>query len=70
MPVQTGGIGRRLGCDGRAHVTTVGVMSFAVGPVFNSIWYHRPWRAYLSDVIDARLFSLVMAGVFGLLWLR
>jgi hypothetical protein len=51
-------------------VGTVGFLSFGVGPIYNSIWYSRPWRAYLSDVIDALLFGLVMAGVFGWLWPR
>jgi len=31
-------------------VGTVGFMSFAVGSVFNSIWYNRPWRVTLSDI--------------------
>jgi hypothetical protein len=51
-------------------VGTIGTLSFGVGSIFNSIWYHRPWRAYLSDAIDALLFGLVMAGVFGWLWPR
>ena len=51
-------------------VGTVGFLGFAVGSIFNSIWYSRPWRAYASDVIDALLFALVMGGVFGWLWPR
>jgi hypothetical protein len=51
-------------------VGTLGTLSFGVGPIFNSIWYHRPWRAYVSDAIDALLFGLVMAGIFGWLWPR
>ena len=51
-------------------VGTIGVMSFGVGPIFNSIWYHRPWRAYGSDVIDALLFGFAMAALFGWLWPR
>ena len=51
-------------------VATMGALSFGVGSIFNSIWYHRPWRAYLSDAIDAVLFGVVMAGVFGWLWPR
>jgi hypothetical protein len=51
-------------------VGTVGTLAFGVGPIFTSIWYDRPWRAYLSDVIDALLFGLVMAGIFGWLWPR
>jgi hypothetical protein len=49
-------------------VGTVGFMTFGVASVFDSIWYHRPWRAYVSDVIDALLFGLVMACVFAWLW--
>jgi hypothetical protein len=51
-------------------VGTVGTLSFGVGSIFNSIWYHRPWRAYLADAVDALLFGLAMAGVFGWLWPR
>lgn len=51
-------------------VGTIGTLSFGVGSIFNSIWYHRPWRAYLADALDALLFGLVMAGVFGWLWPR
>jgi hypothetical protein len=51
-------------------VGTVGFMSFGIGSIFNSIWYDRPWRAYVADLIDALLFGLVMAGVFGWLWPR
>ncbi|HSM91598.1 MAG TPA: hypothetical protein VLT47_01860 [Anaeromyxobacteraceae bacterium] len=51
-------------------VSTVGVMTFGVSSAFTSIWYHRPWRAYLSDLFDALLFAFAMAGVFGWLWPR
>jgi len=51
-------------------VGAVGFMSFGAGSVFNSIWYHRPWRAYLADLIDALLFGLAMGALFGWLWPR
>ena len=51
-------------------VSTVGVLAYGVGTLFNSIWYHRPWRAYASDLFDAFLFAFAMAGVFGWLWPR
>lgn len=51
-------------------ISTVGFLSFAVEPIFGSIWYGRPWRAYLSDVIDALLFGLGMGAVFAWLWPR
>lgn len=51
-------------------VGTVAFMSYALATIFESIWYSRPWRAYASDVIDAALYCLAMAGVFGWLWPR
>ncbi len=51
-------------------VGTVATMSFGVGTIFTSIWYDRPWRAYLADAVDAVVFGLVMAGLFGWLWPR
>jgi hypothetical protein len=51
-------------------VSTVGVLTYGVSSVFNSIWYHRPWRAYLMDLFDAVLFAFAMAGIFGWLWPR
>ena len=49
---------------------TVAVMSYGLGTIFHSIWYHRPWRSYLADAFDALVFGLVTAGVFGWLWPR
>jgi hypothetical protein len=51
-------------------VSTVGVLTYGVSPVFSSIWYHRPWRAYASDLFDAVLFAFAMAGTFCWLWPR
>ncbi len=51
-------------------VGTVATLAFGVGKLYDSIWYDRPWRAYLSDAIDAVLFGLAMAGVFAWLWPR
>ncbi len=51
-------------------VGTVGFMSYGLAPVFASIWYDRPWRAYVLDVVDALVYCLGMAGVFGWLWPR
>jgi hypothetical protein len=49
-------------------VGAVGFLTLGVAPVFTSIWYDRPWRAWGADLLDAILFSLAMAGVFGWLW--
>jgi hypothetical protein len=51
-------------------VSTVATLVYGVGKVFDSIWYDRPWRAYLSDVVDALLFGFATALVYGWLWPR
>ena len=51
-------------------VTTTAVLAYATGTVFNSIWYHRPWRAWLSDVTDALLCGVATGLSFALLWPR
>jgi hypothetical protein len=50
--------------------STAGVLAYAAGPVFASIWYHRPWRTWLMDLFDAFLFGFATAAVFALLWPR
>jgi hypothetical protein len=49
-------------------VGAVGFLSFGTATVFHSIWYHRPWRAYAADLLDALLFGVAMGVVFALLW--
>ncbi len=49
-------------------VTNVAFLAYATGTVYESIWYHRPWRAWLSDVIDALLFAFVTGAIFAWLW--
>jgi hypothetical protein len=50
--------------------STVGLLAHGVGTIFNSIWYHRPWRVYAMDLFDAVVYAFAMAGVFGWLWPR
>lgn len=49
-------------------VSTVGVLAYAVGTVFQSIWYSRPWTAWGADVLDAIVQAFAMAAVFAWLW--
>jgi len=51
-------------------VSTVGVMTYAVGTSFTSIWFSRPWKAYAADVLDALVQGFAMAAVFAWLWPR
>jgi hypothetical protein len=51
-------------------VGTVGVLAYAVGPIYEAIWYWKPWRTLAMTAVDALVFGLAMAGVFGWLWPR
>ncbi len=50
--------------------TTVAFLAYAVGTVFHSIWYHRPWRAWVSDAVDALLGGAATGAIFASLWPR
>ncbi|HEX2667873.1 MAG TPA: hypothetical protein VHP13_05820 [Gammaproteobacteria bacterium] len=49
-------------------ITTVGLMAFGFGTLPMVIWYGQPWKAASKDLVDALLYSLVMAAVFMWLW--
>jgi hypothetical protein len=51
-------------------IGTVGFLAYGVGPIFEAIWFWRPWRSLLYLAIDALLYGLVMGGTFGWLWPR
>lgn len=51
-------------------VGTVGVLAYGAGPIYEGIWYWKPWRSLAMVAIDALIFGLAMAGVFGWLWPR
>jgi len=51
-------------------VGTVGVLAYLVGPVYEAIWFWRPWQSVLMGAVDALAYGLVMAGTFGWLWPR
>jgi hypothetical protein len=49
---------------------TVGFMTYALAPAYDSIWFGRPWRTSLYTALDGLIFGLVMGGAFGWLWPR
>ena len=51
-------------------VGLVTFLAYAGGAVSNAIWYGRTQSAAIKDVIDAFIFGLVSAAVFGWLWPR
>lgn len=48
----------------------IGFLAYAVGTVYEAIWYWRPWKSLAYNTVDALLYGLVMAGSFGWLWPR
>jgi hypothetical protein len=51
-------------------VGTLGFLAYAVGPVYEAIWYWKPVRSLAYTAVDALLYGMVMAGTFGWLWPR
>jgi hypothetical protein len=51
-------------------VGTVGFLAYAMGPIYEAIWYWKPFKSLAYTAVDALLYGLVMAGTFGWLWPR
>jgi len=49
-------------------VGLVSFMMYFLGMVPESIWFGRPWRNLMSQLVDAILYSAATAAVFGWLW--
>jgi hypothetical protein len=47
---------------------TVAFMAFGLGQIQESVWFGRPWKAYLLGSVDALISALLVAGVFGWRW--
>jgi hypothetical protein len=47
---------------------TIGLLAYAVGPLYDAIWFWKPWRSLAMTAIDALLYALVMGATFGWLW--
>lgn len=44
------------------------MMSYVLAMAPESIWFGRPWRTFWMQVIDAVLYGLATAAIFGWLW--
>jgi hypothetical protein len=47
---------------------TVAFMAYALGQMPDSVWFGRPWKSYGLIVMDALVYALVTAGIFGWRW--
>lgn len=44
------------------------IMSYSLASVPDSIWFGRPWRNFRTQLLEAIVYGLFTAGVFGWLW--
>jgi len=47
---------------------TVAFMAYGLGQIQESVWFGRPWKAYMWGTVDALVYGLVTAGIFGWRW--
>ncbi len=43
-------------------------LGYAAALLQNSIWYRKPWRPTLVNILDGFIYALLTAGTFGWLW--
>jgi hypothetical protein len=51
-------------------IASIGFLAYAVGPIYEAIWFWKPARSLAYTAVDALLYGLVMGGSFGWLWPR
>jgi hypothetical protein len=51
-------------------IGSIGFLAYAVGMIYESIWFWRPWKSLAYTAVDALLYAMVMGGTFGWLWPR
>jgi len=49
---------------------TVAWMGYAGAEITNAVWRSQPWSVTWKNVLDALIYGLLTAGVFGWLWPR
>jgi hypothetical protein len=49
-------------------ITTIGFLAYAVGPVYDAVWFWKPWRSLAMTAVDSLLYGLVMGATFSWLW--
>ncbi len=49
-------------------VGTTGWLAFGAASLQEAVWFGRPWRNVLTLNLDALIYALLAAGVFGSMW--
>lgn len=58
---------RRHPC-GRHHVAVISFLTYAMGAVPMSIWYHRKWSTTFKTALDSALYALATGWIFSMMW--
>jgi hypothetical protein len=45
-------------------------VAYAIGPLYEAIWYWKPWRSLAMTLVESLLYGLVTAATFAHLWPR
>ena len=48
----------------------VAFAAYSMGTIPNAIWWGRPWKSALKELVDGIVYGLLTAGTFGWLWPR
>jgi len=59
------------GGDRRAvfhHTAVITFLTYAMGAVPLSIWYHRKWSTTFKNAVDALLYALATGWIFSMMW--
>ena len=51
-------------------VGAIGFLTYGAGQIPESIWWGRPWKVTLKEMLDGLVYGLMTAGTFGWLWPR
>ena len=51
-------------------VGAVSFLTYGFGSIQMGIWMGKPWSSVIKDLVDALIYGLLSAGVFGWLWPR
>jgi len=49
-------------------IATIGFLAYAVGPIYDAIWFWKPWKSLAMTAVDSLLYGLVMGVTFSWLW--
>lgn len=51
-------------------VSTIGFLAYAVGPIYDAVWFWKPWKSLAYTALDSLAYGLVMGVTFSMLWPR